>query len=79
MNLEEAINHLKEALADENKDWSCEECKNEHIQLLEWLEELKRLRHDVQKWIDFCGELVKEEKKLRKLLLRLLELKGERP
>ena len=39
MNLDEAIEHLKEKL-NEN-DFICEECKNEHEQLLKWLLELK--------------------------------------
>lgn len=42
MTLSEAIEHLKEKIFNET-NW-CEECKNEHIQLLEWLKELKEYR-----------------------------------
>lgn len=44
MRLEEAIDHLEEMLANENHEWSCEECRKEHEQLLGWLKELKGLR-----------------------------------
>lgn len=44
MRLEEAIDHLEEMLADENHEWTCEECRQEHEQLLGWLKELKGLR-----------------------------------
>lgn len=44
MRLEEAIDHLEEMLADENHEWTCEECRQEHEQLLGWLKELKDLR-----------------------------------
>jgi hypothetical protein len=44
MKLEEAIEHLNESLNDPNRDWGCEECKQEHVQLLEWLVELKERR-----------------------------------
>lgn len=42
MTLEEAIQHLEESLND--KEWSCETCKEEHEQLLKWLKELKSFR-----------------------------------
>ena len=58
MTLDDAIQHLKETLSDENHEWSCEECKQEHKQLLEWLTELKRL-HKCRK----CP-LVEEECKI---------------
>lgn len=47
MTLDEAIAHLDETLASK-KDWSCEKCKDEHIQLRKWLAELKSLegRHN---------------------------------
>lgn len=35
MTLDEAIAHLDETLASK-KDWSCEKCKDEHIQLRKW-------------------------------------------
>ena len=44
MRLEEAIDHLEEMLADENHEWPCEECREEHEQLLGWLKELNGLR-----------------------------------
>lgn len=44
MTLEEAIAHLDESLNDPNRDWGCEECKNEHLQLRNWLQELKERR-----------------------------------
>lgn len=40
MTLNEAIEHLCDILKPDKK-WECEECKNEHIQLREWLNELK--------------------------------------
>lgn len=43
MTLEEAILHLDKSLADDARDW-CEECKNEHKQLLTWLIELRDLK-----------------------------------
>ena len=46
MTLEEAIQHLKESLADTTHKWGCEECKQEHEQLLEWLEDYKQLKAD---------------------------------
>lgn len=51
MSLDEAIKHLEESLADKNKDWSCEACKQEHEQLLGWLKELKNY-HEVNKEVD---------------------------
>lgn len=44
MNLEEAIKHLEETLEDSTKIWGCENCKEEHKQLLTWLLELRSLR-----------------------------------
>lgn len=46
MTLDEAIAHLNESLSDETKKWSCEECKNEHKQLLKWLCELRDLKRN---------------------------------
>lgn len=40
MTLNEAIEHLDDILQSDKK-WECEECKNEHIQLRDWLNELK--------------------------------------
>ena len=43
MTLDEAIDHLKESLNDQRREW-CDECKKEHYQLLNWLYELRKLR-----------------------------------
>lgn len=43
MTLEEAIDHLQESLI--NKEWDCQECRQEHEQLLEWLIELEQFRN----------------------------------
>ncbi len=43
MTLDEAIDHLKESLADPGH-FSCAECAEQHVQLLSWLEELKDSR-----------------------------------
>lgn len=47
MDLESAIQHLRESLADPTHKWGCEECKQEHEQLLEWLEDYKRLKGEM--------------------------------
>lgn len=47
MDLKEAIAHLDEVLSDDDKWNGCEECKQEHIQLKKWLEELARWRTSV--------------------------------
>lgn len=44
MTLDEAIQHLRETLSDKNHNWSCEECRKEHIELLSFLLELKSYR-----------------------------------
>lgn len=44
MGLDNAIKHLEEILSDPNHEWSCEECKKEHEDLLRYLEELKAYR-----------------------------------
>lgn len=43
MSLDEAIQHLNEVLSSD-KVWSCEEYKRDHIQLREWLKELREYR-----------------------------------
>lgn len=43
MELDDAILHLEESLSDEKKEWSCESCKQEHVQLLNWLKDYKSL------------------------------------
>lgn len=63
MTLEEAIKHLEETLSNPDHEWSCEECKAEHEQLLMWLKELKSLRHTVSLLkfnIHALNELIKE-------------------
>lgn len=45
MELTDAINHLKESLADPTHKWGCEECKEEHEQLLKWLIDYVELKH----------------------------------
>lgn len=59
MDLESAIQHLKESIADPTHKWGCEECKQEHEQLLEWLEDYKRLQ-SVSSWIPCSDRLPKE-------------------
>ena len=52
MELSEAIHHLECSLEDQSKVW-CDECKNEHRQLLEWLVELQsRREQDAQNRAD---------------------------
>ena len=46
MNLESAIQHLKESLADHTHKWGCEECKAEHEQLLKWLEDYQKVKEE---------------------------------
>ena len=42
MTLDEAIEHLEDSI--KNREFSCESCKEEHKQLLEWLKELRNLK-----------------------------------
>lgn len=54
MSLDEAIQHLKETLTDPAHEWGCEECKAEHEQLLEWMEDYKQLKEHFEtlpEWI----------------------------
>lgn len=37
MTLEDAIRHLNDTLANKDHKWSCEECRQEHEQLRDWL------------------------------------------
>lgn len=55
MTLNEAIEHLDETLGDSSRTWSCEECRQEHIQLREWLIELKGLRKAQKPVLDDTG------------------------
>lgn len=43
MNLNEAIKHLQEELANQSHDWGCAECRLEHEQLLYWLTEYRSM------------------------------------
>lgn len=54
MELNDAIQHLKESLADPTHKWGCEGCKAEHEQLLKWLEDYNRLQ-SASSWIP-CSE-----------------------
>ena len=50
MKLEEAIKHLEKTLDDKSKEWNCNECRQEHEELLGFLKELKGYRED-NEWI----------------------------
>lgn len=52
MELNEAIQHLKDELANPAHDWGCAECKAEHEQLLKWLVDYKELKSDHENMID---------------------------
>ena len=75
MTIEEAIAHAQQA-ADTRTDL-CDECRDEHRQLAEWLTELKLLRADYENQKSINYELLKEnqehvnENKELKRLLRL--------
>lgn len=55
MRLIDAINHAREV---SESQYACEECKQEHKQLAEWLEELEELR-EKDRWIP-CSERLPE-------------------
>lgn len=57
MTLEEAIRHLKESLADPAHKWGCEECKVEHEQLLEWLEDYQKVKEENERMQSTIMEL----------------------
>lgn len=42
MNLDEAIRHLDDILS--KKEWKCEKCRENHIQLRDWLIELREIK-----------------------------------
>ena len=44
MDIQEAIEHLNDVLNDDDRWTDCAECKAEHEQLREWLEELQKYR-----------------------------------
>lgn len=57
MELNDAIQHLKESLADPTHKWGCEECKAEHEQLLEWLEDYQKVKEENEKMQSVIKEL----------------------
>ena len=65
MHLNEAIQHLKESLADTTHDWGCEECKKEHIQLLVWLENYKTIS---ESYPEVCKKIDRLEEENMRLL-----------
>ena len=64
MTLNEAIKHAREVA--ESRTDLCEECRAEHEQLAEWLEELVRLREENErlKSVEFTCSFVKPHKVL---------------
>ena len=64
MTLEEAIKHARDTA--ENRTDLCEECRAEHEQLAEWLEELVRLREENErlKSVEFTCGFIKPHKVL---------------
>ena len=44
MTLDDAIAHLDNTLSDTGRKWSCESCRMEHVQLREWLAELRYIK-----------------------------------
>lgn len=52
MTLEEAIKHAETKI----KELGCNECRKEHIQLVEWLKELKEYREEKElNFIEMCN------------------------
>lgn len=50
MTYQEAIKHLEEILTDDQREWSCAECKAEHEELLSWLKHYAQIRQIVHNW-----------------------------
>lgn len=44
MDIQNAIKHLDDILSKKDKWIGCEDCKQEHVQLMEWLKELQQYR-----------------------------------
>ena len=44
LTLDDAIAHLDDTLSDTGHKWSCESCRMEHVQLREWLAELRYIK-----------------------------------
>ena len=58
MTLQEAIDHLNESLNDPNREW-CEECRQEHEQLLDFLNELQKARTELYEYSKTIKALIK--------------------
>ena len=82
MTLEEAIKHCEEVAADLESETDevtelyddCE-CREEHLQLAEWLTELKDLREENKVLISECDRLIKEKGELLKKSEKIAEYK----
>ena len=46
MTLDDAIAHLDNTLSDTGRKWSCESCRQEHVQLRAWLAELREIKQN---------------------------------
>ena len=46
MTLVDAIAHLDNTLSDTGRKWSCESCRQEHVQLRAWLAELREIKQN---------------------------------
>ena len=46
MTLDDAIAHLDDTLSDTGHKWSCESCRQEHVQLRAWLAELREIKQN---------------------------------
>ena len=57
MDLESAIQHLKESLADPTHKWGCEECKQEHEELLKLLVDYRELKQTHTETVEGMKEL----------------------
>lgn len=69
MTLDEAIEHLQDKLNENN--WSCEECRKEHLQLCLWLIELRERREIGDKFLHYhLDQMQNEIKRLKELLPR---------
>lgn len=69
MTLDEAIDHLKESLADPGH-FSCAECAEQHVQLLSWLEELKDGRQIIHTLCETVRSMRDEIDKLTDILTK---------
>lgn len=57
MTLEEAIEHCKEKILEQSES-QCFKCMEDHIQLMEWLKELKQLRKEKTELIRDLGHFL---------------------